>query len=78
MTTVTVQGIPIYVSERGAGPPVVLLHGNPDSSGVWDGVVSHLSANFRCITPQLEKPAEVAALLATHFASPAPNSARAT
>jgi pimeloyl-ACP methyl ester carboxylesterase len=29
--TVDVQGIPIYVTERGSGPPVVLLHGNPDS-----------------------------------------------
>ncbi len=53
MTTVTVQGIPIYVAERGSGPPVVLLHGNPDSSDVWDGVVSHMSASFRCITPDL-------------------------
>jgi pimeloyl-ACP methyl ester carboxylesterase len=53
MTTVTVQGIPIYVTERGAGPPVVLLHGNPDSADVWDAVVDTLSANFRCITPDL-------------------------
>lgn len=53
MTTVTVQGVPIYVAERGSGPAVVLLHGNPDSAGVWDGVVSHLSTNFRCITPDL-------------------------
>jgi pimeloyl-ACP methyl ester carboxylesterase len=53
MTAVTVQGVPIYVTERGAGPPVVLLHGNPDSGNVWNAVVDKLSANFRCIAPDL-------------------------
>lgn len=51
--TIDVQGVPIYVAERGGGPAVVLLHGNPDSSDVWDAVVDELSARFRCIAPDL-------------------------
>jgi pimeloyl-ACP methyl ester carboxylesterase len=51
--TVSVQGIPIYLTERGSGPPVVLLHGNPDSSDVWEGVIERLSDRFRCIAPDL-------------------------
>ena len=50
---VFVQGVEIYVSERGSGPPVVLLHGNPDSSDVWDGVATQLSDRFRCLAPDL-------------------------
>jgi pimeloyl-ACP methyl ester carboxylesterase len=33
MTTVTVQGVPIYVAERGSGPAVVLLHGDSPPVG---------------------------------------------
>jgi pimeloyl-ACP methyl ester carboxylesterase len=42
--TISVQNVSIYVAERGSGPPGVLLHGNPDSSDVWDGVVDRLLA----------------------------------
>jgi len=30
-----VDGAAINVTERGAGPPVLLLHGNPDSGLMW-------------------------------------------
>jgi pimeloyl-ACP methyl ester carboxylesterase len=33
----------------GAGPPVVFMHGYPDTSAVWDAVVQRLSGEHRCI-----------------------------
>jgi pimeloyl-ACP methyl ester carboxylesterase len=41
------------VAEVGSGPPIVLLHGNPDTHDVWDGVASRLRSEFRCIAPDL-------------------------
>jgi len=37
--------------ELGAGPPVVLLHGNPLSSRVWRDVLPHLAERARCLAP---------------------------
>lgn len=31
------------------GPPIVFVHGFPDTHIVWDGVVDRLSGRFRCI-----------------------------
>ena len=42
-----------FYKETGQGAPVILLHGNPDSADFWDGLVSHLSPNYRCIAPDL-------------------------
>jgi pimeloyl-ACP methyl ester carboxylesterase len=39
--------------ETGSGPDVLLLHGNPDTHRVWNGVVEHLSPAHRCIAPDL-------------------------
>src|SRR5437763_881290 len=51
--TIAVNGIDTFVAEAGDGPPIVLLHGNPDSHTVWSGVVARLSAKYRCIAPDL-------------------------
>jgi pimeloyl-ACP methyl ester carboxylesterase len=37
--------------ERGSGPPVVLLHGQPGSGGSWDPVTSLLEADARVLAP---------------------------
>ena len=50
---IQVDGAGINVSEWGAGPPILLLHGNPDSSLMWEGVAKRLAASFRCIAPDL-------------------------
>lgn len=42
-----------YVAEAGDGPPILLLHGNPDTHTVWGPVVARLSPRFRCIAPDL-------------------------
>jgi pimeloyl-ACP methyl ester carboxylesterase len=46
-----------YVGRRGAGAgtgtPILFLHGNPDTSEVWEGVVQRMAGRFRCLTPDL-------------------------
>lgn len=35
------------------GPPVLLLHGIPDSADIWSGVIPHLRGHYRCVAPDL-------------------------
>ena len=46
-----------HVRVRGAGaeaaPPILFLHGNPDTGDVWDGVVQRMAGRFRCLIPDL-------------------------
>ncbi len=56
----------LFVRDAGEGPPVLLLHGWPDTGALWDGVVADLvAAGRRCLTPDLRgcgrsgKPTEV-------------------
>ncbi|AKU98249.1 haloalkane dehalogenase [Labilithrix luteola] len=39
--------------ERGAGAPMVFLHGNPTSSYLWRDILGPLSTHYRCIAPDL-------------------------
>ncbi len=39
--------------DEGDGPPLVLLHGWPQHSGMWRGVVPALSERFRCVALDL-------------------------
>jgi pimeloyl-ACP methyl ester carboxylesterase len=67
----------ITLSCRAAGPAhaprVLLLHGFPEAAFVWDGVMSALAAQARCLAPNLrgfEKssaPQDVAAYRARHL-----------
>src|SRR4051794_32465318 len=48
------QGVGIEVADEGAGRPVVLLHGWPDSGALWREQVQALTgAGFRTIVPDL-------------------------
>ncbi len=65
---IEVNGLGMYVEDHGAGDPVILLHGWPDSARLWRHQVPFLTAHgFRVITPDLRgmgrsgRPAEVAA-----------------
>ena len=49
----TVEGRRMAFHEAGEGDAIVLLHGNPTSSYLWRNVVPHLSAQGRCIVPDL-------------------------
>lgn len=47
-------GVELHVEEHGEGPPVLLLHGWPDSSALWRNQVRFLAAHgFRAIAPDL-------------------------
>jgi pimeloyl-ACP methyl ester carboxylesterase len=50
---VNVMGAAIYYIDQGQGTPTLLLHGNPDSSEVWSGVIPALAGHVRCIAPDL-------------------------
>jgi pimeloyl-ACP methyl ester carboxylesterase len=49
--TLSVLGVPVHVLDRGTGEPLLFLHGNPDSSDAWTGVIDHLGEGYRCIAP---------------------------
>ncbi|MEC5383872.1 alpha/beta fold hydrolase [Aurantimonas sp. C2-6-R+9] len=50
---IKIGGASVHFREWGSGSPVLLLHGNPDSSVMWDRVASALATDFRCIAPDL-------------------------
>jgi len=39
--------------ERGAGAPVVFVHGNPTSSFLWRNIIRPLEGRARCVAPDL-------------------------
>jgi pimeloyl-ACP methyl ester carboxylesterase len=51
--TVLVGGAAIHLAEWGAGRPLLLLHGNPDSSLLWAKVAPLVAAHFHCFAPDL-------------------------
>jgi pimeloyl-ACP methyl ester carboxylesterase len=46
-------GVRAHVVDRGTGPPALFLHGNPDTSEVWDGVIEAMRHRHRCLAPDL-------------------------
>jgi pimeloyl-ACP methyl ester carboxylesterase len=48
-----VQGVDVYLVDRGQGPPTLFLHGNPDSSDLWRGLIERLHVRLRCLAPDL-------------------------
>jgi pimeloyl-ACP methyl ester carboxylesterase len=62
------DGVELAVVDEGSGPPVLLIHGFPDSSHLWRHQIRALvGAGFRAIAPDLrgygnsDRPAEVEA-----------------
>ncbi len=48
-----IQGVNVYLTERGSGPAVLFLHGAPDSAEMWNRVIEHLKDDYRCFAPDL-------------------------
>jgi pimeloyl-ACP methyl ester carboxylesterase len=48
-----VAGARTYVKTTGEGSPVLFLHGNPDTSDVWEAVADRLARQHRCFAPDL-------------------------
>ncbi len=46
-----VDGHRIHYVDEGAGPPLLLLHGNPTWSFLYRDIIRGLSDSFRCIAP---------------------------
>ncbi|HEX7262897.1 MAG TPA: alpha/beta hydrolase [Candidatus Dormibacteraeota bacterium] len=54
MSRVEANGLGFEVADEGAGPPVVLLHGFPDTHHLWRHQVAALTgAGFRTIAPDM-------------------------
>jgi len=51
--TLTANGIRQHYLEAGDGPPVVLLHGFPETSFAWRFQIPELAKRFRVIAPDL-------------------------
>ncbi len=50
---IEVLGKKMSYIEAGKGDPIVFLHGNPTSSWLWRNILPHLTAQGRCIAPDL-------------------------
>lgn len=54
MPEITANGLRFYIVDEGAGTPVVLLHGFPDTSHLWRYLIPELvAAGYRAIAPDL-------------------------
>lgn len=45
--------IDIFLRDTGTGVPALFVHGNPDSSDLWGGVIERLRGSYRCLAPDL-------------------------
>jgi haloalkane dehalogenase len=48
-----IDGVNIHYMEKGAGDPILFLHGNPTSSYLWRNIIPHLTSVGRCIAMDL-------------------------
>ena len=48
---VTVKDGAIRVRRGGSGPPLLLLHGNPQTHAMWNAVAPELAKRFTVICP---------------------------
>ena len=48
-----VQNVNVHLVDAGSGPPILFLHGNPDSADMWQGVIGSMRRQFRCLAPDL-------------------------
>jgi len=46
---IEIKGNLVHYVDEGAGPPLLLLHGNPSWSFAYRGVIKRLSESFRCV-----------------------------
>ncbi len=53
MPTRNVRGTTLFYGDVGKGPPLVLVHGFPLDSRMWEAQVAGLSDSHRVITPEL-------------------------
>lgn len=49
--TITVNGVDLFYTKAGAGPPLVLLHGNSEDHHTFDRLVPLLKDRYTCYAP---------------------------
>ncbi len=47
------NGITIHAAIGGSGPPLLLLHGNPENHLMWQAIAPRLAKDFTVVTPDL-------------------------
>ena len=50
---ITVNGVELAVTHGGAGPPLILLHGFPQTRAIWHRVAPELARHFTLVMPDL-------------------------
>ncbi len=53
MKTQTIDAVELAFVDRGAGPPLVLVHGFPLDHSMWNDQIETLSDEYRVIVPDL-------------------------
>ena len=51
--TVSGEGAEIFCRIAGDGPPLLLLHGYPQTGAMWAGIAPRLAERFRVVVPDL-------------------------
>ena len=51
--SLVIQGVNVYLTDCGAGSPLLFLHGAPDSAELWSGVIERLRDHYHCFAPDL-------------------------
>ncbi|TFW10539.1 alpha/beta hydrolase [Oxalobacteraceae bacterium OM1] len=50
---IAVNGVEIHLRHGGSGPPLLLLHGYPQTHVIWHGVADRLAQRFTLVMPDL-------------------------
>ncbi len=50
---VNLADVRVHLIDEGSGPPILFLHGNPDTGELWRDVISRLGGDYRCLAPDL-------------------------
>jgi pimeloyl-ACP methyl ester carboxylesterase len=50
MSRLRLNGTELHVEERGAGVPILGIHGTPSSAALWEDAAERLAAHGRCLT----------------------------
>src|SRR6185436_17952342 len=53
LSTIDAAGVPIRVRHGGHGPPLLLLHGHPQTHVMWHRVAPHLARHFTVVAADL-------------------------
>ncbi|GGX52838.1 alpha/beta fold hydrolase [Saccharospirillum salsuginis] len=53
LNVTTSDGVDIHLRHAGSGPPLLLLHGYPQTHAIWHDVAPQLAQEFHVVCPDL-------------------------